>query len=112
MTKKEFKELASVHMYGKRSNGMIAIYYDWKQGEIDGNIFVGFKYAIFTRQGNITQVKLLKLFYELIFEVSEVDLPYYVTFVKVSDINRFKVPITSNGLNHLDNIYNEAENHY
>ena len=50
MTKKEFKELVSVHKYGRgrNPNNLTAIFFDWKTND-EGN---GFKYCVFARNCN------------------------------------------------------------
>jgi len=95
MTKKEFKELASVHQYGKRSKGGItAIFFDWKDDE-KGR---GFKYCVYTRMVNATQNKLLNMLHDFI-EGRIEDTDWYVQLIIApTDEQRFKVPIMSSGL--------------
>lgn len=98
MTKKEFKERASAHHYGKRqSGGVLAIFFDWKTTENSN----GYKYCIFSRMENATQKDLLDMLKDFI-EGKIEDTPYYVQLIIApTDEQRFKVPLDSGGLNRL-----------
>ena len=98
MTKKEFKERASVHHYGKRTRGgILAIFFDWKSSE---NAH-GFKYCIFARMENATQIELLNILKDFI-EGRIEDTPWWIQLIIApTEEQRFKVPLSSGGLNGL-----------
>jgi len=99
MTRKEFKEMVSVHKYGRgrRPENLTAIFFDWKSND-EGN---GFKYCVFARNCNAKTDELLKMLQEFV-EGRIADVPWYVQiFVAQSDKQRFKVPLDSGGLNRM-----------
>ena len=99
MTKKDFKELISVHHYGRgrRPENVLAIFFDWKTND-EGN---GFKYCIYARYANAKQKDLFDMLYDFIEEKIE-DVPWYIQLVVAqTDSQRFKVPISSGGLRSL-----------
>lgn len=101
MTKKEFRELASIHHYGSVRNPdcLTAIFFEWKSND-EGN---GFKYCIFARNCNAKRDELLKLLYEIVTGTNDSGtIPYYIQFIMaMSDKQRFKVPLDSGGLNRM-----------
>jgi hypothetical protein len=99
MTKKEFKELASIHKYGRgrNPNNLTAIFFEWRSND-EGN---GFKYCIFARNCNAKTDELMNMLYDFINGRIE-DVPWYVQLtVAMSDKQRFKVPLDSGGLNRM-----------
>jgi len=91
MTKKEFKELTDVHVYGRGSNKINAIYIEWAD-TIEGR---GFKYAVASSVENCTRAELLNIAYDWI--VNQKYAPYYVyTRFAQYDKQRFKVPLSFN----------------
>jgi hypothetical protein len=101
MTKKEFKEKISVHHYGRgrRPENVLAIFFDWKSGEKDGKYFGGYKYCVFARYANAKQKDLFDLLYDFVTGRIE-DTPWYVQLIMaMTDEQRFKVPLSSGGLN-------------
>jgi hypothetical protein len=97
MTKKEFKELASIHHYGsvRNPNCLTAIFFEWKTND-KGN---GFKYCVFARNCNAKRDELLKMLKDFIEQKIE-DVPWYVQLIiAMTDEQRFKVPLDSGGLN-------------
>jgi len=98
MTKKDFKEIASVHHYGKRTRGgLLAIFFDWKTTKNSN----GFKYCIFARMENATQKDLLDMLKDFI-EGRIEDVPWYIQLIIApTEEQRFKVPLSSGGLNSL-----------
>lgn len=97
MTKKEFKELVSVHKYGRgrNPNNLTAIFFDWKTNN-EGN---GFKYCVFARNVNAKRDELINMLYDFI-NGDIPDVPWYVQLIMaMSDKQRFKVPLDSGGLN-------------
>jgi hypothetical protein len=101
MTKKDFKEMASVHKYtgGNREYNQTAVFFDWQSGKGFG----GFKYCVSTYTRNIKQQELVNLLYGIITgKLTQDDLPYFVVLdVAENDQQRFKVPICASGLNNL-----------
>jgi hypothetical protein len=85
MSKKEFKERCSFHVYGKGQRKLNAIYYDWQ--------FHGYKYVV---KGNINNIKLNELFNVLYNWVNKNEVPpYYVDYnYAETDEGRFKVKIS------------------
>jgi hypothetical protein len=100
MTKKDFKERVSVHNYGRsRDSRLIAIFFDWKTGDINGKYFGGFKYCVFARGCNAKQNELFNMLYDIVTERIE-DTPWYIQLIVAqTDEQRFKVPLSSSGLN-------------
>ena len=91
MTKKEFKNRASIHHYGK---SYIAIFFDWLSEDYGR----GFKYGVWVVKPSTTQKDLLNLMYDWIY--NDVQLPWYVHYkIAQNDNERFKVPISSSILN-------------
>jgi hypothetical protein len=93
ITKKFFKEQASIHDYGKHTK---VLYLDWKAAfsKKDGS-FVGFKYAIAAQF--ITKAQLLKIAYDRIILNKDIFHDTWMGFkVAIEDKDRFKVPIVLN----------------
>lgn len=105
MTKKDFKEMASIHKYtgGNREYNQTAVFFDWQSGTNGNKFFAGFKYCVSTYTKNIKQQELLNLLYGIITgKLTQDDLPYFVVLdVAETDQQRFKVPICASGLNNL-----------
>ena len=105
MTKKEFKEMISVHHYrgAGRDYNQTAIFFDWKSGDRENKIFAGFKYCVATYTRNISQNDLTNVLYDIVTKGEDnVNIPYFVAVdIAQDDTKRFKVPICGNGLNHL-----------
>lgn len=100
MTKKEFKERISVHVYGtKRDSKLIAIFFDWLNDSVN-NAF-GYKYCVYARAINATQKDLETALYKLAILNEDVPEYYIQTIVAQTDAQRFKVPIVSSGLYRL-----------
>jgi len=91
MTKKEFKEQCSFHLYTSRSERHNVIYYDWKVTD-DGR---GFKYAIAGKIGLVTKVQLFNYFYQMVQDHGSVDnFPYHIRYkIRTDDKHRFRVPL-------------------
>ena len=101
MTRKDFKEMASIHHYGSVRNPdcLTAIFFDWKSGEKDEKYFGGFKYCVFARNCNAKRDELLKMLKDFIEQKIE-DVPWYVQLIMaMTDEQRFKIPLQSSGLN-------------
>jgi hypothetical protein len=109
MTKKEFKEMASVHRYtgAGRDNNITAIMFDWKSGDKDNKVFAGFKYCVYARQLNATTEDLLKALYSVVNDLED-KIPWWIQVViAMDDFQRFKVPISGNGLYNLKGEYKD-----
>lgn len=101
MTKKDFKEMASVHRYtgGKKENNITAIFFEWKSGDKDGKYFGGFKYCVYARAVNATTEELLKALYDFVTGKTDDIKEWWINMIFAeTDQQRFKVPLDSNGL--------------
>jgi hypothetical protein len=101
MTKKDFKTKVNVQKYGRGrdENNVYAIFFDWKSGDKDGKYFGGFKFCIFARACNATKVELFNMLYDFVTGKIE-DTPWYVQLIiAMTDEQRFKIPLSSGGLN-------------
>jgi hypothetical protein len=104
MTKKDFKELASIHKYGhgRNENNLTAIFYDWKSDD-KGN---GFKYCVFARQANATTEELLNVLYNFVTGKTDDIKEWWIQLIYAeTDDRRFKVPLSSSGLNTMKGKY-------
>lgn len=103
MTKKEFKErIRYQKMTGAgRENDIGAVYFDWKSGDIDGKIFVGYKYCVYGRTERTKKDELIDALYKVVMGLVD-DTPWYIQLVIAqNDIQRFKLPMTGSALRHL-----------
>lgn len=88
MTKKEFKERCSFHVYGRGHRRHNAIFFDWAQG-------LGFKFGVATSIENMTRAELFNDFYKWVIE--EIEPSWWIRYKFASDDHaRFKVPISLN----------------
>ena len=105
MTKKEFKEMISVHKYGRGrdENNITAIFFDWKSGDKDGKYFGGYKYCVFARAINTKRDDLINILYNIVRGINDDGtIPYYIQLIMaLDDMQRFKVPLNSGGLNRM-----------
>ena len=86
MTKKEFKDRSSCHVYGKGKKKRNAIYFDWQFAEQG----TGFKYMVKATVENAKLVELYQVLYDWV--VNEVQPPWYVEYKYAeTDMKRFKV---------------------
>ena len=94
LTKKEFKENCSFHLYTSTKEKHNVIYYDWKVTE-DGR---GFKYAIAARRELCTKKQLTDYFYQMVQNHDAVDMfPHYIRYmIRTDDRHRFRVPLALN----------------
>jgi hypothetical protein len=103
MTKKDFKKLVDVHKYGRgrNENNITAIFFNWKSGDKDNKYYGGFKYCVFARSINAKRDELINVLYEIVTGTNDSGtIPYYIQFIMaMTDEQRFKVPISSGGLN-------------
>jgi len=103
MTKKEFRELVSIHKYGRgrNENNLTAIFFDWKSDN-EGN---GFKYCVFARNVNAKREDLINALYNIVTGRTE-DTDWWIQLVYAeTDARRFKVPLSSSGLNTMKGKY-------
>jgi hypothetical protein len=113
MTKKFFKEQVGIHKYtgGPRENNITAIFFDWKSGDKDGKVFVGFKYCVFARACNAKTDELLTALYNFIEgKTTDVQEWWIQLVVAQDDMQRFKVPIMGSGLNSMRGKYIGEDN--
>ncbi len=94
MTKKEFKEKVSYHVYGRGKEKRHALYFDYRRGETEtGNNFSGFKFMIKANAKDVNKPSLFDILYQWVNEKIQ-QPPYYVQYkVAESDEKRFKVSI-------------------
>ncbi len=100
--------MASYHQYrGYGSKGFNAMFFDWKQGETGSKFFIGFKYCLWARTENATKKELEDNLYDYITgKITDNDIPWYMQLIEASiDQQRFKVPLSGNGLNSMVNHY-------
>lgn len=89
MTKKEFKDRCSVHVYGKGKRKLNAIYFGWKHND-EGT---GFKYVVKANIENCTLKELYNHLFDWVF--NEIQPPYFVQYrYAETDTKRFKVQLT------------------
>ena len=91
MTKKEFKERSSIHVYGTGSKRRVCLFYDWKQGTIKNKFFIGYKYMV--KGYGVTKAQIFKDSYDLLINLITTGLCLYDLKIADTDLERFKVPI-------------------
>ena len=106
MTKKEFKELTSYHRYrgGSRDNGINALFFGWREIEIDGITYRGFSHCLYGRAVNVTKKELETYLYGIVTGKINyfTEVPYYFELTAApTDKQRFKAPISASGLNRM-----------
>ena len=98
MTKKEFAELASFQPYTGhyKENNVNALFFDWKQGEVDGKYFGGFKYCFYGRAILCKKKELLNTMYAYVTgKITDLDVPYWINMkIADKDSQRFKAPLS------------------
>ena len=93
LTKKEFKERSSIHVYGRGARRRVALYFDRKSGENkDGSHYAGFKYML--RGYGCTQATILNDAYDILIKKVYDELCWYDSKTATSDSERFKVAIS------------------
>jgi hypothetical protein len=89
ITKKEFKEKCSFHVYGNRKVKLNAIYYDWKN-DLNGT---GFKFMVKATTNNCSKKELFDILYDWV--TKEQQPVFYVGYKYAeTDQKRFKVRLT------------------
>jgi len=91
MTKKEFKELISVHIYGGGDKRRVRLFYDWNGDRTKGAI--GYKYMLLGY--GVTKDRIITDAYDLFVlnQNKEEILCWYDVKIAETDAQRFKVPI-------------------
>ncbi len=93
MTKKEFKEMCSIHIYGRGERRRVALYFDWRSGELaNGNYYAGFSQMI--KGYGCTQATIIKDAYNILIKNIYTELCWYDTKTATGNSERFKVPIS------------------
>lgn len=93
LTKKEFKEMSSIHIYGRGARRRVALYFDCKSGELpNGGYFAGWKYML--RGYGCTQAAILKDAYDILIKKNYDELCWYDTKTATGDVERFKIAIS------------------
>ena len=90
ITKKQFKELASIHVYGKGKNRRVGLFFDWNNDFNVGRI--GYKYMV--KGYGVTQPMILADAYDIIIKKVYDALCWYDVKIAETDNDRFKVSIT------------------
>lgn len=89
MTKKEFKERCSVHVYGKGKRKLNAIYFDW----LSSGIKSGYKFMVKTTIDLHNLTELRNIMYDWV--IKDIEPPYTVQYrYAMTDEDRFKVSLT------------------
>lgn len=89
ITRKEFKETTSIHVYGRGRNRRVRLFYDWNNDRDKGAI--GYKYMILGY--GVTQAVILRDAYDMLIKDIWEALCWYDTKEAETDNDRFKVPI-------------------
>lgn len=89
MTKKEFKELVSIHVYGKGKNKRVRLFFDWNNDLSKGAI--GYKYMLLGY--GVTKAQIITDAYNILIKELNNNLWWYDMKVAKTDAERFKVPI-------------------
>jgi len=93
ITKKEFKEMSSIHVYGRGERRRVALYFDWKSGDLkDGGYFAGFSHMI--KGYGCTQKQILKDGYDILIKKIYDELCWYDSKTATGNSERFKVAIS------------------
>jgi len=87
MTKKEFKERASIHIYGRGERRRVALYFDWQSNDKG----VGFKYML--KGYGCTKAQILADAYDILIKKIEDALCWYDMKIANSNAERFKVSL-------------------
>jgi hypothetical protein len=85
ITKKEFKEMVSIHVYGRGERRRVRLYFDWKEG-------YGYLYMILGY--GVTKAQILKDAYDMLIMQDWSELCWYDTHIGKIDFDRIKVQIS------------------
>jgi hypothetical protein len=89
ITKKEFKEKVSVHVYGKGKGRRVRLFFDWNGDPDVGKI--GYKYMLLSR--GITKDRIITDAYDILIKNENDSLCWYDIKIAQTDNDRFKVPL-------------------
>ena len=93
MTKKEFKDRSSIHVYGRGERRRVALYFDWSSGDLDGGGYsAGFKYML--KGYGCTQATILKDAYDILIKKVYDELCWYDSKTATGNIERYKVALS------------------
>ena len=88
ITKKEFTELVSVHVYGRGEHRRVRLFFDWCN---DINKGIGYKYML--KGYGCTKATIIKDAYDILIKEIVSSLYWYEYKEAKTDSERFKVPI-------------------
>lgn len=91
MTKKQFKSMVDVYVYGKGINRRVRLFFDWKQNLSNGNNYIGYKYML--KGYGVTKERILTDAYDILIKNESGALCWYDMKVAQTDNDRFKVPV-------------------
>jgi len=91
LTKKKFKELSSIHVYGRGQRRRVKLFIDWRNDYEAGAI--GFKYCL-TGYG-VTKKQILDDAYAILVDKDTSSLMWYDYKEAQTEKDRFKVPLTA-----------------
>ena len=89
VTKKTFKELASIHVYGRGKKRRVHLFYDWNNDFTKGRI--GYKYMV--KGYGVTKPMILVDAYDILINKITSALCWYDMKIAETDEQRFKVSI-------------------
>jgi hypothetical protein len=89
MTKKEFKDRVSVHVYGKGERRRVALFYDWNNNSDKGSI--GYKYMV--KAYGVTKARIIADGYDILIKDINDSICWYDMKIAKTDKDRFKVPL-------------------
>jgi len=89
ITKKEFKKLVGVHVYGKGKRRRVRLFFDWNGDSDVGKI--GYKYMLLG--WGITKDQIVTDAYDILIKNENDSLCWYDIKIAQTDNDRFKVPI-------------------
>ena len=89
LTKKDFKELASIHVYGRGKGRRLRLFFDWCNDFERG---IGYKYMV--KGYGCTKTDILKDAYDILIKKDVSELCWYDMRVAETDKDRFKIPIS------------------
>jgi hypothetical protein len=94
MTRKEFKEKTSYHVYGRGRDKKHALYFDYQTGKTEeGGNFSGFKFMIKAHAKEVGKPELYNILYKWVNEEIQ-HPPWFVSYKYAeTDEKRFKVAI-------------------
>lgn len=88
ITKKEFTELVSVHVYGTGKHRRVRLFFNWSNDFDKG---IGYKYML--KGYGVTKATIIKDAYDIFIKNIISSLCWYDTKEAKTDSERFKVPI-------------------